>query len=156
MSEIKNIQDLKGQTIKLKEWAIGDHKRHLVNRVDVKHSNTVVFTNFRTLNIQNSNVQDFLDTIEVVDAVLSFTPDAERVEKSVVSAEQKKMRETLSFFEPTEAQKEVQNALLTMLGKVMEDGTAIPQAKSVCDIANTMVNMEKSQIQLMQLARSKR
>lgn len=60
----------------------------------------------------------------------------------------------LSIYEPTPAQKKVQDALLIMLDKVQEDKEHITQAKAVCDIANTMVNVERSQIELIKLSQN--
>lgn len=40
---------------------------------------------------------------------------------------------------------------MDMLKKVSTSPNAIPQAKAVCDIANTMVNIQKNEIQLIQM-----
>lgn len=57
----------------------------------------------------------------------------------------------VSGYNPTAENVLVKNALMDMLKKVSTSSSAIPQAKAVCDIANTMVNIQKNEIQLIQM-----
>lgn len=58
----------------------------------------------------------------------------------------------VSNYRPTKENTIVKEALMDMLKKVSSSPHAIPQAKAVCDIANTMVNIQKNEIQLIQMA----
>lgn len=57
----------------------------------------------------------------------------------------------VSNYQPTKENVKVKEALMNMLDKVSTNTAFIPQAKAVCDIANTMVNIQKNEIQLIQM-----
>ncbi|WP_026730182.1 hypothetical protein [Flavobacterium denitrificans] len=57
----------------------------------------------------------------------------------------------VSNYKPTKENIIVKETLMDMLKKVAANPSAIPQAKAVCDIANTMVNIQKNEIQLIQM-----
>lgn len=57
----------------------------------------------------------------------------------------------VSNYKPTKENVQVKEALMDMLKKVSTSTNYIPQAKAVCDIANTMVNIQKNEIQLIQM-----
>lgn len=122
--------------------------------------NTVLSTNKRTMVLKEHEVESFLNTVNIIEETkqAKLTINNLKEKKETPMTENKKIPETnnrtsLAIYEPTESQKKVQDALLTMLDKVQEDSSLIPQAKAVCDIANTLVSIEKTQIQLHQLSR---
>ena len=142
----QQLESLIGKTIKYenKEHVIQSHKK-APNQLTI-----LVFTDRRTFNLDKEQLQDFLTELTVVDKSKEvFIPDASKIETK--TSESKKIN--LQIYEPTDVQKEVQNSLVDMLKLVKDDPKNIPQAKAVCEIANTMVNMEKAQIELMKLAR---
>ena len=151
--KITTLEQLKGKTFKLGEYEPTNDREFTVNEVKYNRTNSILFTNRRTFNLLKSEIKHFLESIEIIEKKESFKATTEdRVLPSV-----KTEKVNLSVFEPTEAQIKTQEALSTMLDKVLAgEKEAIPQAKAICDIANTMVNMEKSQIQLMQLAMRKK
>lgn len=57
----------------------------------------------------------------------------------------------ISNYKPTKENALVKETLMEMLKKVSLSPNMIPQAKAVCDIANTMVNIQKNEIQLIQM-----
>jgi len=59
---------------------------------------------------------------------------------------------SVTNYQPTKENVIVKETLMDMLKKVSANPSAIPQAKAVCDIANTMVNIQKNEIQLIQMA----
>lgn len=151
----KQLESLVGKTFQLAGWEIINKKQFNATNFKQGPSNTVIFTKERTFNLLNSEVQHFLNTIEIADKMVAeFKPKQhKKMKQETLPAE----KVDLNIFEPSATQKKTQEALSNMLDKVLAgDANAIPQAKAVCDIANTMVNMEKSQIQLMQLAIKKR
>lgn len=149
-NNITTLEQLKGKTFKLGQFDPSIKKKYTLNDIKYNDVSTVLFTDKRTFNLLKHEIKNFLNLIEVVEAKEPFKANLND-EKNLPSTNTQKI--DLSVFEPTETQLKTQNALTDMLDKVLAgDKDAIPQAKAVCDIANTMVNMEKSQIQLMQLA----
>lgn len=57
----------------------------------------------------------------------------------------------VSNYKPTAENAIVKETLMDMLKKVSTNPGMIPQAKAVCDIANTMVNIQKNEIQMIQM-----
>ncbi|PIF33013.1 hypothetical protein CLU81_3583 [Flavobacterium sp. 9] len=57
----------------------------------------------------------------------------------------------VSNYKPTKENAIVKETLMEMLKKVSTNPGMIPQAKAVCDIANTMVNIQKNEIQMIQM-----
>ncbi len=58
-------------------------------------------------------------------------------------------------YTPTKENTKIKDALLDMLDKVSKNPVHISQAKAVCDIANTMVNIQKNEIALIQMMKKK-
>lgn len=150
---IEKLEKLKGASFTLGAWDAIDKKKYILNAFKENVGTTVLFTDTKTFNILNSDLPNFLEEIEVcLQPETVFVPKKETVMKDVI-AKRESQKVNLTIFEPTAVQNKTQDALSDMLDKVMagEEG-AIEKAKSVCEIANTMVNMEKSQIQLLRLA----
>jgi len=160
MDNSKRLENLKNKTFCLTGGLdLIERKKH--NLINYKHNidTTVIYTDIRTFNILNSELSTFLNQIQIIESNEAFKPKKETIMKSIESKKQlddlqskSKEKVNLTIFEPTEAQIRIQNALVDMLDKVQKNDKYIPQAKAVCDITNAMVNMEKSQIQLLQLA----
>lgn len=151
----QQLEALNGKTFQLGSWDIINKKYFNVTHSKIGGSNTLIFTKERTFNLLNSEVKEFLSSIEIADKMVAELKPIKHNKRKKETLPAEKV--DLNIFQPSETQKKTQDALTTMLDKVLKgDANAIPQAKAVCDIANTMVNMEKSQIQLMQLATKKR
>lgn len=149
-NKVTNLEQLKGKTFKLGQFDPSNNREFKATDVKFTTTNSVLFTDKRTFNFLKSEIKNFLNLIEIIEAKEPFKANLNDNE-NLPSTNNQKI--DLSVFEPTETQLKTQKALTDMLDKVLAgDKDAIPQAKAVCDIANTMVNMEKSQIQLMQLA----
>lgn len=149
-NKVTTLEQLKGKTFKLGQFEPSNNREFKATDVKYTTTNSVLFTDKRTFNFLKSEIKNFLNLIEIIEAKESFKANLNDNE-NLPSTNNQKI--DLSVFEPTETQLKTQKALTDMLDKVLAgDKDAIPQAKAVCDIANTMVNMEKSQIQLMQLA----
>lgn len=147
----QKLDFLNGKTFKLGKWDIINKKNFNATHYKIGPSNTLIFTKERTFNLLNSEVERFLKSIDIsMKMVAEFNPKQQKkIKQETLPAE----KVDLNVFEPSESQKKTQEALSDMLDKVLSgEKEAIPQAKAVCDIANAMVNMEKSQIALMQIA----
>lgn len=128
--------------------------------------NKVITTDKKTIVLAPHEITDFLESHEVVakrgnpnfiktkETLETFShqePDIP-ADKTTLPAIKEMGKISLSIYEPTDTQKKVQDALLSMLDKVQTNPEVIAQAKSVCDIANTMINMEKSQFEMMKFS----
>jgi len=59
-------------------------------------------------------------------------------------------------YQPSAESIAIKNALSDMLTKVSQSDKYIPQAKAICDISNTMINMQKNEIAIVQLMSRKK
>lgn len=108
-------------------------------------ANIIIYTDKKTLNFFPSELDGFLEAITFQETAIEDRQKLPSKYKDVVVSS----KTSLDIYEPTETQKKLQEALLSSLSKVQESPNHIPQAKCVCDIANTLINMEKNQIALI-------
>ena len=110
----------------------------------VNFANTVIFTDRRPMNFLNSEVQDFLDDL------------CEPVAKEMTPTQVALPKNELSVFEPTKENEVVKATLLETLAKVKDDPAYIPQAEAVCGVVSQIVNVQKTEIQMLKILKSKR
>ncbi|WP_394749498.1 hypothetical protein [Spongiimicrobium salis] len=114
----------------------------------------VISTDRRTFVLDDIELKDFIEGLEVVDdpkVKKAFVPALEpQPNKPIVP--QKVATPEMLVNDPMPYRK-IEDSLLSMLEKVEEDPNYIPRAKSVCDIANTLVNVERTKMQLLKLSR---
>lgn len=143
-SQIKKLDNLIDKNIKYKE------KYYLIKKYKTVNSLLMVITNSTTFNFLPTEIDPFLDELifhEVADITpINWEPT---IKENTLPVKSNNTKVDLAVFEPTESQKAIQNSLIEMLEKVKDDPKNIPQAKAVVDIANAMVNMEKTQIQFI-------
>lgn len=144
---MRTVEELIGKTIKLGEYDTLDKKTYKVSKIKESASSIAIFTDLRTFNILKSNIPVFLDQIETVENNTTIYKPKTNLNKANLN------KVDLTIFEPTEMQKNAENALNSVLEKVLakEEGSK-EQAESVCNVVQTMINMEKSQTQLIKLA----
>lgn len=53
------------------------------------------------------------------------------------------------FFEPTAENKIIKATLLETLQKVKDDPAYIPQSKAVCEVVNSLIDVQKNEIQML-------
>lgn len=82
-----------------------------------------------------------------------ITPESQEKENQVTTKSEVQVSNNIEVmnYKPTAENALVKESLMDMLKKVSASPSAIPQAKAVCDIANTMVNIQKNEIQLIQM-----
>jgi len=113
-----------------------------INKYKSVSGNVVVFTTVRTFNLLVNEVDEFIDSL------VPFT------EKRAVVVPQSKTVDEVTVPDMVTYQKsathiKLEDSLKTMIDKVMVDKDAIPQATALCNIANTMVNLEKQQLNFL-------
>ena len=148
----QQIESYLGKTFKF------ENSKFQLNEVTEKLGKFVLKTDRRTFVLTSVELQSFLEDISIVENV-PFIPTLHKEKQEVTKPEKTETTtETidLQIYTPTDTQKKIQDSLIAMLEKVQTNPEAIPQAKAVCDIANTMVNMEKNQINLMNAVKRKK
>lgn len=149
----QQLLNIRGEYIKY------DTKTYGVINFKKMTGSIVIYTDKRTFNFLNSEIDDFLENIEVIETKQPFKANIAASAFNIDSSTEKlptiKENKSLALYQQTDAQKQIQSSLLDMLKKVQENPKIIPQAKAVCEIANAMVNMEKTQIQLLRLSKRK-
>ena len=111
---------------------------------EVNLSNTVIFTDRRSINFLNSEIPEFLENL--------YQPLEKKVEENQVLLP----KHELSVFEPTKENGIVKATLLETLQKVKEDPSYIPQAEAVCAVVSQIVNVQKTEIQMLKILKAKR
>lgn len=140
--------------------------KYELKRYRPKDDKMVLETNRRTFVLFNKELEQLLNEIEVVDVPEGYRPkisvetgklnfdddnndDYRSTPPPLSESQADQLKVNLQVYNPTELQKDVQESLRVMLKKVMDDKEAVPQAKAVVDIANTLIQMERNQISLM-------
>jgi len=117
-------------------------KDHFIQRYKSIYTGKIcVFTHLETLTFFESEVEAFLD--EITDP-----KDKDFRTKELISPVSKQ----LQGFVPTAENIEMKATLMEMLAKVKANSNAIPQAQAACQIVNTMVSIQKAEIELIKLS----
>lgn len=77
----------------------------------------------------------------------------EPLEKDLTPAQVGVPKNELQVFEPTKENATVKATLLETLAKVKEDKDYIPQAQAVCNVVSQIVNVQKTEIKMLQLVK---
>lgn len=90
--------------------------------------------------------------------LISEIPDflfdlAEPLEKDLTPAQVAVPKTELQVFEPTKENATVKATLLEALEKVKTDPSYIAQAQAVCNVVSQIVNVQKTEIQMLQLVK---
>ncbi len=104
-----------------------------------------IFTHIRVLHINEDEVEDFLSSL--TEPVSKNFRD-----KAIVASNTK----ALNGFTPSAENVEMKATLMEMLSKVKANPTAIPQAREACNIVNTMVNLQKTEIEMIKMVQGKK
>ena len=134
----KQLDELINQTILFQGQNLKIEKWKLVG------GNYCIVTNARTLQFYPSEIQlNFLDKYEdeqAADIIRKFTPPA--------TSPPLKPQVAILIPKENETMKET---LLDIMKKVKEDPTFLAQAKVICEITNTMVNVQKTELDMIKL-----
>lgn len=103
--------------------------------------NICIVTDLRTFQFYPNEVQEkFIDKITEIKTEGSFTPPTPLEKKAFVELPSENLT--------------IKSALMDALQKVKEDPTFLNQAKSICEISNTMVNIQKMEIEMVKLQKN--
>jgi len=140
------------ETIKKADALIGktfnyNRKNIVIERYkEVSGTNLVFFDNQSRIicNIYCTELDDFIENL--------FEP----LEKDLQPYQVAVPVNELAVFEPIKDNESVKRTLLETLEKVKNDKEYIPQAKAVVDIVNSMVNVQRSELDLYKMFSAKR
>ncbi|TDO68765.1 hypothetical protein EV143_12027 [Flavobacterium chryseum] len=104
-----------------------------------------VFTHKSTLHFYESEIEVFLQ--ELTECKVENFRD-----KALVAENTK----ALAGYTPSAENVEMKATLMEMLAKVKQNPSAIPQAKSACDIVNTMINIQKTELDMIKFVTHKK
>lgn len=138
MTDIVNnrLSMLVGKTVTFKG------KEHFIERYkSISTGKICVFTHLETLTFLDSEVELFLNEV-------SDPKDKDFRTTALVSP----VSNMLSRYQPSAENVELKASLMEMLAQVKKSPEKIEQAKSVVSIANTMVNIQKTEIEIIKLA----
>lgn len=110
----------------------------------VSNINIVIFLDGKTLNFLEHEIDGFLNDLFPPSDKVIFKPGQVAIQKN-----------DLMIFEPTKENVEVKNTLLETMRKIKEDKDYIPQAESICKIVSTLVDVQKTEIQMLNLISKK-
>lgn len=105
---------------------------------EVGGTNTVIFTP-TPINLLNSEVEEFLNNL--------FDPIKREIAVTEVFVPQSK----LISFEPTKENRVMKDTLLATLEKLKNDPNYLPQAKAICEVTSVMVDLQKNEIQMLNI-----
>lgn len=135
----KQLDELVGKTI------FYQSQNHAIKKWKLVSGNYCIVTNSRTLQFYPSEIQQsFLDMID--DEQVAHV--IEKVQSSPNVPASAKEKEVMSIPEENIT---IKSALLDALKKIKDNPTFLQQAKGICEIANTMVNIQKTEIDIIKL-----
>lgn len=116
-------------------------KNITIEKVNVVSSgNIVIHAGGRVLcNLFPSEINDFIQEL--------FEPLQTELNENQIAVG----KNELKVFEPTKENQEVKETLMEVLRKVKGDATFIPQAEAVCNVVGQIVNVQKTEIQMLNL-----
>ena len=103
----------------------------------------VVFTDSLTYNFRVEEIQEFINSLRPI------LQNDKKVTKHVEVSPPEKSPQSLVTYSKSPTHIKLESSLSDMIDKVITDKSAIPQAVALCNIANTMVNIEKQQINFL-------
>lgn len=133
-NELENkLNEIVGKTFNYRGKNVTISKYKFING-----TNVVVFLP-NALNLLLHEVKGFLEEL--------FDPtEKEKTETQILIP-----KKELVLFEPTAENKIIKSTLLETLEKVKNDSSYIAQAKTVCEIVNSMVDIQKNEIKMLSL-----
>jgi hypothetical protein len=135
--ELKNRLDaIVGKTFNYNGKKIIIDKYKIVNA----GTNIIVFTP-QPINFLPSEIDNFLNNLSEVSKIQNIPT------KTIFSSEVN-MNKILDF-EPSPENRIIKDTLLETLRKVKDDATYIPQAKTVCEVVNSLIDVQKNEIQML-------
>lgn len=137
MTDIQNnrLSMLVGKTVTYKG------KEHFIQRYkSISTGKICVFTHLETLNFFPSEIEAFLENV-------SEPKEKDFRSMQLVSP----VSLALSSYQPSAENVELKASLMEMLAKVKTNPEVIPQAKAVIDIANAVVNIQKTELEMIKL-----
>jgi hypothetical protein len=115
-------------------------KNIVIDKFKEVGANVVVFVDERPFNnLLESEVEDFLENLRPP------------LEKELTPTQVGVPENKLKVFEPTKENEVVKKTLLETLERVKDNKDYIPQAQAVCAVVSQIVNVQKTEIQMLSI-----
>ena len=123
-----------------KEYLYKGKKIKIDRYKDVSGVNIVFFQEDRVVkNILTTELDEFIGQL--------FEPTEKELSPTQIAVPENK----IVVFQPTAESKEVKETLMDTLKKLKENKDYIPQAEAICQVVSQIVNVQKTEIQMLQL-----
>lgn len=99
-----------------------------------------IITHLKTFNFLESEIPAFIEELKEIN-----NPDFR--ENAIVSQNTK----ALAGYTPSAENVDMKATLMHLLAKVKVDPAAIPQAKAACEIVNSIVNVQKTELDMIKM-----
>lgn len=138
------LEQLKGKTKKY------NGKEITINGFKEVHENIVVFTNKQTYNFLPHEIHQFFDDLKEPKPKKDkkFMPTTTN-QNNVVKTEPNQI--VVNGYRPSKENMQLKESLMDILKDIKESPTKqnIEKARAICNVANTVVNIQKAEIQLI-------
>ncbi len=112
---------------------------------EISSGRICIFTHKTPLHFSELEIPEFLESL--TDPISKDFKDKALMHQNT---------KALNGYTPSAENVELKSTLMEMLAKVKGTPAAIPQAKAVCEIANTMINIQKTELEMVRMiSRSK-
>ncbi|QLE02902.1 hypothetical protein HX109_15485 [Galbibacter sp. BG1] len=132
---IKNQLDEICQEGKIIKW---QGRLYEPQKYKVLNGHIVIVATPKSIKLDYSNVHDFLDSVQTKESLSSLTTKADN-------------SPFLQKFGRVDYDK-LNDGLMDAFERVQNDENFIPKAKQMCDIVNSVTNLQKTKISLLKLA----
>lgn len=137
-SHIITLNNLITKTVKYKNESL------IIDRFkEISTGRVVVFTHLKTLTFTYEELESFLNEIE----------ETKPIDKQLIASGQ--TSKMLSGYTPSAENLEIKSSLMEMLHRVKKNPDEIPTARAVCQIADTLVNIQKSELEAIKFIKEK-
>lgn len=133
---------------------IGKTKVYLGKTIKISKYKTVnetivVFTDARTYTFTHMEIDDFFKQLKDVE---DKKPKNKSLPQTINTSDI-----VINGYQPSAENKEIKSSLMEVLKaiKTNPDEQTLKKARAVCDVANTMVNIQKAEIQLINAVKRK-
>jgi hypothetical protein len=129
---------------------VKDKKKFTVKAYKQVNSLIVVLTDNGSFNFFEKEVDTFIEKLEPIEMAtksnFNLVPPPKTPKEPQPPAP--------ILYQKTRTHQKLEDSINAMIDKVMSDKTAIPQATAICNLTNTMINLEKQQLSLIKAAKS--
>lgn len=138
--KMKETTTVRLNTIVGKSFNYKNEDLFFENFKELSSGKICIITHLKTFNFLESEIPMFLDELKEI-------KNPEFRENAIVSQNTK----ALAGYTPSAENADMKATLMHLLAKVKVDPAAIPQAKAACEIVNSIVNVQKTELDMIKM-----